>query len=67
MKRNNSKPLIQQTYITCSESEVIFRRDFSAEKEKALAFQYLRVAYKNDGEILFARTCNDRTKGMDSN
>ncbi|KAF4803507.1 hypothetical protein TURU_015585 [Turdus rufiventris] len=32
-------------------------------EEKALAFQYLRRAYKKDGEGIFMRTWSDRTRG----
>jgi len=27
------------------------------------AFQYLKGAYRKDGEALFTRVCSDRTKG----
>jgi len=41
---------------------------FSLEKRRLwgdllAAFQYLKEAYRNDGEGLFTRVCSDRSKG----
>lgn len=41
---------------------------FSLEKRKfRVGFQYLKGAYKNDGDGFLTRGCSDRKRGMDSN
>ncbi|KAK4832333.1 hypothetical protein QYF61_021862 [Mycteria americana] len=38
-------------------------RQLGLRRDLIVAFQYIKRAYKKDGEILFPRTCSDRTRG----
>jgi len=45
------------------ESRLISLEKRRLQEDLIAAFQYLKEAYRKDGEGLFTRTCSDRTRG----